>query len=99
MNIGGCDPAELFGAFSIKPQMNDPALLFIRRGRARNVLTGKIGFLFYKQPFFNRFLALALHLVAFDAVFGRNHVLTSIDSFQFFAIVGIDQAELEFRHA
>src|SRR5438552_12973653 len=60
MNMRGSDVAELLGTIRIEPQMNHPALLFIRSASARNAIAGQVCFLFYQNPFFDQFYFFTL---------------------------------------
>src|SRR5207245_7249845 len=75
MHVCRRDIAELLGAFSVEPQMDDPAFFFIGSARAGNAITGSIGFLFYQQPFFDRFFAFTLHLIRYAALLRRKELV------------------------
>src|SRR5260370_576773 len=66
---------------------------------AGNALARAVGLLFYEQPFFDRFSVLTLVFISFNPVFWGNDLLSFVDLAQSLAIICIDQAELEFRHA
>ena len=93
------DIAESLRAFAVEIQSDFPSFVAITSASVTHVLSPKVGFFLYKQPFFSWFfVSFRGHLVNLDPVVRRNHVLTCVDVLQALSIVGVNHPKLESCH-
>src|SRR5437762_3722530 len=90
------DLPEFFCAVAIEFQLDRPPFVAVKSVRFTHPIAAKVRLLFYQQSLGCRFFVLLGNvLVVLDFVFWRNNIGALVDRAQSFAIVGIDQTELE----
>src|SRR4029450_6309888 len=90
------DLPEFFCAVAIEFQLDRPPFVAVKGVRFTHPIDATFLLLFYQQPRGCRFFVLLGNvLVVLDFVFRRNNFSALVDRAQSFAIVGIDQTELE----
>ena len=94
------DLAEFFCSLAIEFQLYRPPFVAVKGVRFTHPIAAKVRLLFYQQTLSRCiFVLVGGVLVVLDFVFRRNNLSAFVDRGQSFAIVGIDQTELELCHA